>query len=198
MDNHLLALNKPHGLLTQPSNTSEDNLEDFAKDFIKKKFQKPGKVFLTPIHRLDRVTSGIVLFARTSKALKRLQVMMKNREIKKTYRARIEGALPQDSGTLTNEIVHDEYKARISKAKTKESKTAILHYKIIKDNLVEVILETGRYHQIRAQFANIGCPIVGDTKYGAKKGIMPQRIELVHAKMEFIHPVTKEMICLQI
>lgn len=197
-DNHLLVLNKPHGLLTQPNPEGEDSLEDQAKAFIKRKFNKPGNVFLTPIHRIDRVSSGLVLFARTSKALKRLQVMMKNREIKKNYMARIEGTLPESQGTLQNELVHEEYRARIVPEKTKDSKTAILHYKALSENLVEITLETGRYHQIRAQFAHIGCLIIGDKKYGSKTRSSHPGIELTHTKMTLIHPITQQSVTFQV
>ncbi len=190
LDNHLLALNKPHGLLTQPDSKGGDSLEHQAKAFIKKKFNKPGNVFLTPVHRLDRVSSGLVLFARTSKALTRLHVMMKNRKIKKSYTARIEGDLPETEGTLQNGLVHDNYRARIVLEKTKNSKIAILHYKVLAGNLVGIVLETGRYHQIRAQLSYIGCPIIGDKKYGSKMKSFSHGIKLTHTQMELMHPTT--------
>jgi 23S rRNA pseudouridine1911/1915/1917 synthase len=182
-DNHILVVEKPAGMATQP------DLVDWAKSWVKEEFKKPGNVFLEPAHRLDKPVSGLVLFARTSKALSRLQAMMRERSIRKTYVALVEGKLSQQ-GTLKHHLVHDEYRARISP----EGKEAVLHYRVLETkgnlNLVEVVLETGRYHQIRAQFSAIKCPIIGDEKYGSKKSF-PSGIALHHLQLEFVHPVTK-------
>jgi 23S rRNA pseudouridine1911/1915/1917 synthase len=190
-DNHLLAVEKPAGIPTQP------DFEALAKVWVKEKYQKPGKVFLEPIHRLDKPVSGLVLFARTSKALSRLQALMRDKKIKKTYVGAVEGKLPSKEGTLKHHLVHDEFRARVSK----EGKEAVLHYKVLKSrgafHLVEIELETGRYHQIRAQFAAVGCPIVGDQKYGSKASYSKEGIALQHCKMEFVHPVTQERMLLQ-
>lgn len=189
-DNHLLVVDKPVGMATQP------DLEECAKAWVKKKFNKPGNVFLEPAHRLDKPVSGLVLFARTSKALSRLQAMMREREIRKTYLALVEGKLRDQEGTLKHRLVHDEFHARVDE----EGKEAILHYRVLGThknvNLVEVVLETGRYHQIRAQFSAIGCPIVGDQKYRSTQSF-PEGIALQHQKLEFKHPVTKEKILLE-
>lgn len=190
-DNHLLAVEKPAGIPTQPE------LEERAKAWVKKKFEKPGKVFLEPIHRLDKPVSGLVLFARTSKALSRLQALMRERKIKKTYLGLVVGNLTAAEGTLTHNLVHDEFRARVSK----EGKEAILHYRVLtsrgSSHLVEIELETGRYHQIRAQFAAIGCPIVGDKKYGSRQEFSEAGIALQHRKMEFVHPVTQARMLLE-
>lgn len=191
-DNHLLALNKPAGLATQPSENNEKNLEDEAKTFIKKRDQKPGNVFLHPIHRLDKPTSGIVLFAKTSKALSRLQEAMRNQELDKTYWALVEGLVEPKEKTLKHTLLHESHKAVVHKS----GKEAILHYTVIAqqngNSSLAIKLQTGRYHQIRAQFSAIGHPVVGDTKYGAKKKLAEERIALHHMRLEFLHPVTKE------
>jgi 23S rRNA pseudouridine1911/1915/1917 synthase len=193
-DNHILIVSKPAGLSTQPHPGSEDNLTDQAKAWIKKEYQKPGNVFLEPVHRLDKPVSGMVLFARTSKALSRLQEMMRQRLISKTYFAWVEGTLENPEGTLEHYLVHDEHKARVANATHPEAKLARLHYKVLKKKedrcLVEIDLETGRYHQIRAQFAAIKCPVIGDAKYGSSH--RDDRIALHHGLLELHHPVSKE------
>ena len=193
-DNHLLALNKPKGLATQKSSGNEDNLEDQAKAYIKRTKNKPGDVFLHPIHRLDKPTSGVVLFAKTSKALSRLQEMMREGKIKKTYVAICEGKLDPKEATLKHNLLHKSHRAEVSK----EGKPCILHYKVseyTKDtSIVSVELVTGRYHQIRAQFSAIGHPILGDSKYDSKMPYKRDTIALHHKKLEFIHPVTKELV----
>jgi 23S rRNA pseudouridine1911/1915/1917 synthase len=184
-DNHLLAVDKPAGIATQP------DLCLLAKAWVKEKFQKPGAVFLEPIHRLDRVVSGIVLFARTSKALSRLQAMMREQKIERTYLAWLEQAPPQAQGRLVHRLSHGHLKAHLDPA----GKEAVLTYDVLRhrgDNvLVKVRLETGRYHQIRAQFSAIGCPVVGDTKYGGRAE-KSEGILLHHTEMAFAHPVTGE------
>lgn len=188
-DNHLLVVDKPAGIATQP------DLVDAAKAWVKKKFNKPGNVFLEPAHRLDKPVSGLVLFARTSKALSRLQAMMRKREIRKTYFALVEGRLRDQEGTLKHRLVHDEFHARVDE----KGKEAVLHYRVLstqkKYTLVEVVLETGRYHQIRAQFSAVGCPIVGDQKYHSTHPFS-EGIALQHQKLEFKHPISKENILL--
>jgi len=201
-DNHLLVVFKQAGLSTQPHEEGQDNITDRAKAWIKKEYNKPGKVFLEPVHRLDKPVSGLVLFARTSKALSRLQELMRTSQIKKTYTAFVEGTPPEREGTLEHFLVHDEYKARAVSSSHKEGKLARLHYKVLTQYkthaLVEIVLETGRYHQIRAQVSAIGCPVVGDGKYGsvAKSGL--NHIFLHHGRLEFIHPVTKEPLSFEV
>jgi 23S rRNA pseudouridine1911/1915/1917 synthase len=194
-DNHLLVVFKPAGISTQPHAGSEDNLLDQAKAWLKKQFQKSGRVFLEPIHRLDRPVSGLVIFARTSKALSRLQEMMRQQKIEKTYFAWIEGSLPKEEGVLEHCLFHDEHRARVVDPSHFRAKLARLHYLQIDQlfcfSLVEIHLETGRYHQIRAQFAEIGCPIIGDLKYGSKTSWKKGEIALHHGRLKFFHPVTK-------
>lgn len=195
-DNHILVVSKPSGVCTQPHPGSECNLTDLAKAWVKKKFKKPGNVFLEPIHRLDKPVSGLVLFARTSKSLSRLQEMMRKREIAKTYFAWVEGSLPSPQGTLENYLVHDEHKARIVNPNHPEGKLARLSYSVLEQRkeltLVEIDLETGRYHQIRVQFSFLGCPVNGDARYGSSTPSKDEKIALHHGKLQFKHPVTKE------
>ena len=201
-DNHLLIVNKPAGMSTQPhEGAQDDNLLDQAKAWLKKQFQKPGAVFLEPIHRLDKPVSGLVLFARTSKALSRLQEMMRQREIEKTYFAWIEGTLLETEGILEHYLFHDEHRSRVVNASHPQAKFARLTY-IKRDqyqgkSLVEIRLETGRYHQIRCQFAAIGCPIVGDTKYGSISPWRKGEIALHHGRLKFFHPITKSVLCFE-
>ena len=184
-DNHILVVNKPPGIATQP------DLEELAKAWVKKKYQKPGNVFLHPIHRLDKSVGGIVLFARTSKALSRLQALMRERKISKTYEALVEGHLPKKEGTLKHFLVHGDHKAFVDP----KGKEAILHYTVLEEKkdttLLSIDLTTGRYHQIRAQFSAIGHPVVGDKKYGSSC-FFQNGIALRHVRMAFEHPVTQE------
>ncbi|MDN3506980.1 MAG: RNA pseudouridine synthase [Simkaniaceae bacterium] len=187
-DNHILVLEKPAGVATQP------DFHEMAKSWVKKTFAKPGNVFLEPIHRLDKPVKGLVLFARTSKALSRMNEAMRERKIKKFYRARVEG-IPEEKGTLKHFLTHGEYRAHIDS----NGKEAILHFERLETienaSLVEIELETGRYHQIRAQFAAVGHPVLGDQKYGAKR--KQDNIALHHYKLTFPHPITKEEITCQ-
>ena len=184
-DNHILVVNKPPGIATQP------DLEELAKAWVKKKYQKPGNVFLQPIHRLDKSVGGIVLFARTSKALSRLQAFMRERKISKTYHAFVEGHLLKKENTLRHLLIHGDHKAFVNP----QGKEAILHYTVLQEKkdttLVSIDLATGRYHQIRAQFAAIGHPVLGDKKYGSTR-FFQDGIALCHVKMGFEHPVTRE------
>lgn len=194
-DNHLLVLNKPAGLLTQPSGTDQDNLEQQAKEWIKKKCQKPGNVFLEAIHRLDKSVSGLVLFGKTSKAVSRLNQSMRDKQTKKVYWAWVEGDVGQD-GILEDLVIHDDYQAKIVPESHPQAKLARLHYHILEKKLdrtlVEIDLETGRYHQIRVQFASRGHPIRGDRKYGSVQSFAPHQIALHHKRLEIPHPITKE------
>lgn len=194
-DNHLLVVNKPAGILTQPSGTDQDSLEAQAKLYIKKHYNKPGNVFLGAVHRIDKPVSGLIIFARTSKALSRLQAAMREKKYTKIYHALVEGTLSPSEGTLEHYLIHDDYKATVAKKDHPLAKFSRLHYKTLKIekniSLVEIELETGRYHQIRVQFSDIGHPIVGDLKYGSKKRLMvPNAIALHHQSVTFIHPVT--------
>ncbi|MFQ5728861.1 MAG: RluA family pseudouridine synthase [Waddliaceae bacterium] len=200
-DNHLLVVKKPSGMLTQPSGTLQENLEDLAKRWIKKKYRKKGNVFLEAVHRLDKAASGIVVFAKTSKALSRLTTAIRNRQVTKIYHAWVEGTPQSEEGILEHYLVHDDYKARVISKETNQAKPARLHYCILKKEnnrtLLQVDLETGRYHQIRVQLAEIGCPIVGDVKYGAESKDSKGGIVLQHFRMEIPHPITKEKVAFQ-
>ena len=202
-DNHIIAVNKTCNEIVQGDKTGDIPLSETVKAYIKDKYNKPGEVFLGVTHRLDRPTSGVVLFARTSKALTRLNEMFKSHEqIKKTYWAIVQGAPKVPEARLENWLVRNEAqnKSYIAKPGAKEAKQAILSYKtLVKGEhytLLEVNLETGRHHQIRCQLAAIGCPIKGDLKYGAKRSNPDGGICLHARKIEFIHPVKKENICI--
>ena len=202
-DNHIIAVNKTCNEIVQGDKTGDTPLSETVKAYIKDKYNKPGEVFLGVTHRLDRPTSGVVLFARTSKALTRLNEMFKSHEqIQKTYWAIVQGAPKVPEARLENWLVRNEAqnKSYIAKPGAKEAKQAILSYKtLVKGEhytLLEVNLETGRHHQIRCQLAAIGCPIKGDLKYGAKRSNPDGGICLHARKIEFIHPVKKENICI--
>ena len=194
-DNHLLVAAKPAGLLTQPDESGKFSLEEWAKVWVKKEFNKPGNVFLHCIHRLDKPVSGLVLFARTSKALSRLNEQSRHLEIQRTYIAEVEGILSQKEGRLDHYLIHGDHAAIVAKEGDRDAKHARLTYEVLRflqhSTLVSIELETGRYHQIRAQFSAIGHPVVGDGRYGAKP--LPS-IHLHSAKLSFQHPVTQEIL----
>lgn len=194
VDNHLLVLNKPAGMLTQPNDTDAHSLESFGKEWLKREFHKPGAVFLGAVHRLDRPVSGIVLFARTSKALSRLNASMRAHEFQKDYIAVVEGVLEKPEGILEHYLVHDDYCARTVSAKEPGAKRCELHYQVLKiqqgKTVVRITLVTGRYHQIRAQFAAEGHPVLGDQKYGSTHS--SDHLLLHHTLLVFPHPVTHE------
>lgn len=199
-DNHLLIINKKVGQLVQGDKTGDESLLDTIKNFIKIRDEKTGNVFLGLVHRIDRPTSGLVIYAKSSKALSRLTQMVKNREIKKTYWALV----PKEMIPNTQRLVHylkknkKNNKAIVFPKPTEGAKESILTYQIIKtlDNyqLLEIDLETGRHHQIRAQLSKIGIPIKGDLKYGASRSNSDGGISLHARKLEFVHPVTKKNI----
>jgi len=199
-DNHIIAVNKRVGDIVQGDKTGDKPLSDVVKEYIKDKYNKPGEVFLGVVHRLDRPTTGIVIFARTSKALTRLNELFANRETKKTYWAVVKNKPEQNSATLTHYLKRNE-KSNTSKAHTKEvpeSKLAILDYTTIKElnNYIalEINLHTGRHHQIRSQLSAIGSPIKGDLKYGFDRSNPDGGIHLHARKLLFTHPVSKENI----
>lgn len=197
-DNHLIVVNKRCGDLVQPDRETDDALENEIKAMIKVRDHKPGDVFLGVVHRIDRPVSGAVVFAKTSKALTRLNEMIRNGEIHKRYWAVVETPPNPEEDTLTHYIVRDG-KTNRSRAYDKpkaDGKKAVLNYQMIggstRYSLVEVELLTGRHHQIRAQLSKIGCPIKGDLKYGAKRSNPDGGISLHSRKVEFLHPVRKE------
>ena len=199
-DNHIIVVNKRAGDIVQGDKTGDKPLSDVVKEYIKEKYNKPGNVFLGTVHRLDRPTTGIVIYARTSKALERLNKMLRDKTIKKTYWAIVQQQPKKAADTLTNYLKKNP-KNNKSTAYNKEvngSKKATLHYTTLKklDNysLLEVDLETGRHHQIRVQLSNIGAIIKGDLKYGAKRSNKDGSIHLHARKIEFTHPVSKELI----
>lgn len=197
-DNHILVLNKPPGLLTQPSGTEQDSLEAQAKAWLKQKYDKKGNVFLEAAHRIDKAASGIVVFAKTSKAISRLNESIREGNIFRLYRAKVEGTMEFPEGTLEHYLIHDDYRATVVKKGSPEAKLARLNYRVVRQGkfmtLLEIVLETGRYHQIRAQFADIGHPIVGDLKYGSVREHVTIGIALHHTKFQIPHPTTKEML----
>ena len=206
-DNHIIIVNKQSGEIVQGDKTGDRPLSDIVKDYIKEKYQKPGAVFLGVVHRLDRPVSGLVVFARTSKALTRLNKMFADGQVHKTYWAIVErGEKPEVRGewrTLENWIVRNEQqnKSYAYDHEVPRSKHALLRYRTIgvgeRYDLVEVQLMTGRHHQIRCQLSTMGCPIKGDLKYGAKRSNPDGSISLNAHRIEFIHPVSKEKISME-
>ena len=219
-DNHIIVVNKQSGEIVQGDKTGDRPLSDIVKDYIKEKYQEPGAVFLGVVHRLDRPVSGLVVFARTSKALTRLNKMFAEKEqVKKTYWAIVEkrkvegekrkvegGKWKEDSNewqTAEHWLVRNEKQNKSYAYQTEKpnSKKAILKYRMLAkgDNydLLEVQLMTGRHHQIRCQLSTLGCPIKGDLKYGAKRSNPDGSISLNAHRIEFIHPVSKEKIALE-
>jgi len=199
-DNHIIAINKKVSELVQGDKTGDEPLSESIKLYIKEKYNKPGAVYLGVPHRLDRPVSGALLFARTSKALTRLNEMFSNKEIKKTYWAIVKEKPPKDLDTISHHLVRNQRKNK-SFAYDKEvenSKLASLSYKIIAsaDNyyLLEIDLHTGRHHQIRSQLSKIGMPVKGDLKYGFSRSNPDGGISLHARKVEFIHPVKKEKV----
>lgn len=197
-DNHLIVINKRPGDIVQGDKTGDLPLSEIVKQYIKEKFNKPGAVYLGVVHRLDRPTSGIVVFARTSKALTRLNKIFAEKQAKKTYWALVKKLPPQDVDTLVHWLKRNQKqnKSYAHKKEVDQSKKAILDYSVIKklDNfhLLEINLHTGRHHQIRAQLAAIGCTIKGDLKYGADRSNKDGSIHLHARALSFIHPVKKE------
>lgn len=199
-DNHLLIVNKACGEIVQVDKTGDLSLEESLKLWLKAKYNKPGNVFLGVTHRLDRPVTGIVIFAKTSKALPRLNEMFQKGEIHKTYWALVKNPPKQTEGILENFLVRNEKQNKSYAYDTEkpESKKAILHYKIIGKSdtyfLLEIDLKTGRHHQIRCQLAKMGCPIKGDLKYGFDRSNKDGGISLHARHIEFIHPVSKTLI----
>ena len=202
-DNHIIIVNKQSGEIVQGDKTGDRPLSDIVKDYIKIRYAKPGAVFLGVVHRLDRPVSGLVLFARTSKALTRLNRMFAQGEVHKTYWAIVGSAPREPEGTLEHWLVRNEQqnKSYAYPSEKPRAKKAILTYRTIghsdRYTLLEVQLLTGRHHQIRCQLAAMGCPIKGDLKYGAPRSNPDGSISLMSRRMEFVHPVSKEAITVE-
>ena len=197
-DNHLLVINKDAGVLVQGDKTGDTPLSDLAKAYVKEKYQKPGEVFMGVIHRIDRPVSGLVLMARTSKALERMNEQFKNREIEKKYLAIVRNRPAANTGNLVHWLIKNP-ETNVTKAYEKEvpnSMRSELNYKLIGEldgfYLLEVNPITGRPHQIRVQLASMNCPIVGDNKYGYPRGNKDKSICLHAHQVKFMHPVKKE------
>ncbi|MDR0893611.1 MAG: RNA pseudouridine synthase [Mediterranea sp.] len=197
-DNHIIIVNKTASEIVQADKTGDVPLVETVKQYLKEKYQKPGNVFLGVVHRLDRPVSGLVMFAKTSKALTRLNEMFRNGAVKKTYWAIVKDLPPEPEAELVNYLVRNE-KQNKSYAYDREkpgSKRAVLHYKLIGHSenyhLLEIDLKTGRHHQIRCQLAKMGCPIKGDLKYGSPRSNPDGSICLHARRVRFVHPVSKE------
>lgn len=199
-DNHIIAVNKSTSEIVQGDKTGDEPLSDTIKKYLKEKYNKPGDVFLGVTHRLDRPVSGVVLFAKTGKALTRLNDMFRNQEVKKTYWAIVKQQPEKPEGRLEHYMVRNEKqnKSMAYEKMVPNAKKAALTYKLIAKSdvyfLLEVHLETGRHHQIRCQLAKMGCPIKGDLKYGFPRSNANGGISLHARNVEFIHPVSKELI----
>ncbi len=198
LDNHLFVVNKWAGILTQPNYGMKENMQHYAMEYLKSTFHKK-KVFLHAIHRLDKQVSGIVIFARTSKALSRMQNEIRNKNIKKIYYGIVHGIINPKEAELIHFLKHGSHKSLLVDKHDKDAKEAHLNYKVIEEknnySYLEIHLHTGRYHQIRSQLSFIGHPIVGDKKYGSEFDF--DKIFLHHGKSEFIHPVSKELISIE-
>lgn len=199
-DNHIIIVNKCSGEIVQGDKTGDKPLSDTVKEYIKQKYNKPGNVFLGVVHRLDRPVSGLVVFAKTSKALSRLNDMFRTGDVHKTYWAIVKRRDIATEGTLTDWLTRNERqnKSYAHEREVPGAKKAVLKYKVraVADNymLIEVTLLTGRHHQIRCQLAHMGCPIKGDLKYGAPRSNPDGSISLLSRRVEFVHPVSKENI----
>jgi 23S rRNA pseudouridine1911/1915/1917 synthase len=197
-DNHLIAVYKKSSDLAQGDKTGDESLDKEIKKYLARKYKKPGEVFLGIVHRLDRPVSGVILYARTSKALMRLNEMFREKQVKKTYLAIVKERPPEDEATITNFLKKNEKqnKSFVYDTEVKGSKEASLTYRLKgrseKYYLLEIELHSGRHHQIRAQLAKIGCPVKGDLKYGYPRSNEDGGISLLARKLEFIHPVKKE------
>ncbi|MBA4145646.1 MAG: RNA pseudouridine synthase [Cytophaga sp.] len=202
-DNHLLVINKESGVLVQGDATGDKPLVEIGKEYIKEKYDKPGAVFLGVVHRLDRPVSGVVVLARTSKALERMNELFRNKETKKIYWALVKKKPASEQGNLVHWLVKDEKKNKTTayKKENPNGQRSELNYKVIRQvsgyYLIEVNPITGRPHQIRVQLASMGCPIVGDVKYGYETANEDGSICLHARSLTFIHPVKKEMITIE-
>jgi 23S rRNA pseudouridine1911/1915/1917 synthase len=202
-DNHIIIVHKECGEIVQGDKTGDTPLSESVKHWLKEKYAKPGNVFLGVVHRLDRPVAGIVVFAKTSKALKRLNDMFRKGEVSKTYWAIVQKAPEKKEETLINWLVRNEKqnKSYAHENEVPNSKKAILHYKVLGSSdyytLLEINLQTGRHHQIRCQLAHMGCTIKGDLKYGARRSNPDGGISLLARRIEFVHPVSHDKIMVE-
>lgn len=202
-DNHIIIVHKECGEIVQGDKTGDTPLSESVKHWLKEKYAKPGNVFLGVVHRLDRPVAGIVVFAKTSKALKRLNDMFRKGEVSKTYWAIVQKAPEKQEETLINWLVRNEKqnKSYAHENEVPNSKKAILHYKVLGSSdhytLLEINLQTGRHHQIRSQLAHMGCTIKGDLKYGARRSNPDGGISLLARRIEFVHPVSHDKIMVE-
>lgn len=202
-DNHIIIVSKRSGEIVQGDKTGDEPLSETVKQYIKEKYHKPGNVFLGVVHRLDRPVWGLVVFAKTSKALTRLNKMFKEGQVHKTYWAITKNAPPAEEGVLTDWLVRNERqnKSYAHPQEVPNAKQAVLKYRVIAHSdhyhLIEVNLLTGRHHQIRCQLANMGCAIKGDLKYGAPRSNPDGSISLLARRITFVHPVSKENIVVE-
>ncbi len=199
-DNHIIIVNKRPGDIVQGDKTGDKPLSEVVKSYLKEKYNKPGNVYLGVVHRLDRPTSGIIVFSKTSKALPRLNKLFQDKKAKKTYWAVVKNPPPNEEGELVHYMKRNskQNKSYAHKNEVPDSKKAILDYRLLKklDNyyLLEIDLHTGRHHQIRSQLSSIGSPIKGDLKYGFDRSNKDASIHLHSRELKFIHPVSKESI----
>ena len=202
-DNHLIAVNKPFGVPVQPDKSGDTSLLDYMKAFIKEEYNKPGEVYLGLIHRVDRPVSGIVIFAKTSKALSRMNAIFRTRDVQKTYWAITKEKPATESATLTHYMIKNEEKnsSKVYNKEKKGTKKAVLDYelkaRIGEKVLLEVNLHSGRHHQIRAQLAKVNLNIIGDIRYGYRRPNKDRSICLHARRLEFIHPVKKEPVIIE-
>ena len=204
-DNHLLVVDKPAGLLVQGDHSGDESLNDVAKDYLREKYEKPGNVYLGLVHRLDRNVSGVVVLARTSKAASRLSAAFRDKKVKKTYQAVVTGNLPKREGDLKAWLGAKGDDRGVTRAENKtfdDARESLLRYRVLAAegdcSLLEILPITGRRHQIRAQLALVGCPLLGDVKYGSAKRLPDHRIALHAVKLEFNHPVGAEPVCYEV
>lgn len=202
-DNHIIIVSKCSGEIVQGDKTGDEPLSETIKKYIKEKYHKHGNVFLGVVHRLDRPVWGLVVFAKTSKALTRLNKMFREGDVHKTYWAITKNAPPAEEGVVTDWLVRNERqnKSYAHQQEVQNAKKAILKYRVVAHSehyhLLEICLMTGRHHQIRCQLANMGCPIKGDLKYGAQRSNPDGSISLLARKIAFVHPVSKENIVVE-
>ena len=200
VDNHLFAVYKPSGLLMQGDRSGDVCLLDLGKRWLKAYYNKPGKVFLGMVHRLDRPAAGVVLFARTSKAAARLSRQFRERTVEKTYLAVVNGMMPKESGRLVHHIERTHLQSRVVSSSTGSSREARLNYRVLgqdgEKSLLQIRLETGRRHQIRIQLAHMGCPILGDLRYGAAEALPDRQIALLAHHLVVNHPTRGEPVVL--